>query len=62
MIVCVCKNISESKLKSLLNENTIEKIINTTGLCTKCKTCKETVKRLVLENAMEKDEISSMRV
>jgi len=62
MIVCVCKNISESKLKSLLKENTVEHIINTTGLCTKCKTCKETVTKIILENALEKDETSSMRV
>jgi len=61
MIVCVCKNISESKLKELLKENTVENIINTTGLCTQCKTCNETVKRIVLENAVEK-ETCSMRL
>lgn len=60
MIVCVCKNISESKLKELLKENTIEKIINTTGLCTNCKTCKDTVHKIVLENAFE--ELDSMRL
>lgn len=54
MIVCVCKNISESKLKDLLRENSIEEIMNTTGLCTNCKTCKQTVQKIVLENAYEK--------
>lgn len=54
MIVCVCKNISESELKDLLKNNSLESIINNTGLCTKCKTCKGTVSRLVLQNAQEK--------
>ena len=53
MIVCVCKNISESQLKQLLKENTIEGIMADTGLCTKCQKCNETVKKLVLENAYE---------
>ena len=53
MIVCVCKNISETQLKELLKENTVEHIMNTTGLCTKCKSCRETVRRIVLENAVE---------
>lgn len=53
MIVCVCKNISETQLKELLKENTVEHIMNTTGLCTQCKTCRETVRRIVLENALE---------
>lgn len=53
MIVCVCKNISETQLKELLKENTVEYIMNTTGLCTQCKTCRETVRRIVLENAVE---------
>ena len=53
MIVCVCKNISETQLKELLKENTVEYIMNTNGLCTQCKTCRETVRRIVLENAVE---------
>ena len=53
MIVCVCKNITESELKELLKENTIEGIMAETGLCTKCQKCRETVKHLLLENAYE---------
>lgn len=55
MIVCVCKNINETKLKELLQKHSVEHIMNTTGLCTKCKTCKETVHKLLLENATEKE-------
>jgi len=53
MIVCVCKNINETDLKQLLKENTIEHLMNTVGICRQCGTCKETVKRLLLENAVE---------
>jgi|MDSZ01.3.fsa_nt_gb bacterioferritin-associated ferredoxin len=53
MIVCLCKNINETELKKLLKDKSVEHIMNTTGLCTKCKSCRETVRRIVLENAVE---------
>ena len=53
MIVCLCKNINETELKKLLKDKSVEHIMNTTGLCTKCKSCRETVRKIVLENAVE---------
>ena len=54
MIVCICKNITESKLREMLSESSLETVIKETGLCTQCCSCKETVHQNVLENAVEK--------
>ena len=44
---------ASSYTTKLLKDKSVEHIMNTTGLCTKCKSCRETVRRIVLENAVE---------
>jgi bacterioferritin-associated ferredoxin len=54
MIVCVCKNINETKMRELLAEAPLETVINETGVCTNCCSCKQKIQEIVLENAVEK--------
>ena len=53
MIVCVCKNINETKMRELLAEASLETVINETGVCTNCCSCKQAIQNIVLENAVK---------
>ena len=50
-MICV-ESMSDNDVKGILEKNTIEKLYNTVGLC-KCHGCKEKLKRLLLERAVE---------
>ena len=51
MIVCVCKNINETKMRELLAEAPLEIVMKETGVCTNCCSCKQAIQNIVLENA-----------
>jgi len=53
MILCVCKAITESEFKSLLEHNTLEAIIEDTGICTQCTSCKPRITEIILDKAHE---------
>lgn len=50
-MICV-ESMSDHDVKGILEKNTIEKLVNTVGLC-KCRGCKDKLKRLMLEKAVE---------
>ena len=54
MILCICKNISESKIRSELAFKPLEQVIRETGATTQCGSCKETLKQIILQQAYEK--------
>lgn len=56
-MICV-ESMSDQDVKGILEKNTIEKLMKTTGLC-HCPGCKQKLKRVLLEIAVES---SSMRV
>ena len=48
MIVCVCKNISDKKIKESLNNNkTFEDMQFELGLCTNCEKCKDCIQSIL---------------
>lgn len=53
MILCVCKAITESEFTSLLEDKTLEAIIEETGICTQCTSCKLRITEIILEKAHE---------
>ena len=54
MILCICKNISESKFRTEIKSKSLEKFINETGVTTQCGSCKETLKQIILQEAHNK--------
>ncbi len=56
-MICV-KGMPKADVKKLLMNITIERIVATAGLC-KCPTCRKSIRRAVLENALES---SNMRL
>ena len=53
MIVCVCKNINETKMRELLAEASLETVMKETGVCTNCCSCKQAIQNIVLENVVK---------
>lgn len=49
MIVCICKNVSESDIREMLKYSDIEVIKDATGAGTQCTTCIETIKKIADE-------------
>lgn len=54
MIVCVCKNDNESKIRELLSKDSLETVMKNTGICTNCCSCKNKIQQIIIENALEK--------
>lgn len=54
MILCICKNISESKFRTEIKSKSLEKFIRETGATTQCGSCKETLKQILLQEAHNK--------
>ena len=50
-MICV-ESMSDQDVKGILEKNTIEKLMKTTGLC-QCAGCKQKLKRVLLEIAVE---------
>ena len=50
-MICV-ESMTDRDVRDILSKNTIEKLTRTTGLC-HCKGCKQKLKRLLLEIAVE---------
>lgn len=43
MIVCVCKNLSESRIREILANTNLSSLQELTGAGTQCQTCLETL-------------------
>ena len=54
MILCICKNISESEFRTEIKSKSLEKFIRETGATTQCGSCKETLKQILLQEAHNK--------
>ena len=50
-MICV-ESMSDKDVKGIIEKNTIEKLMTTTGLC-HCPGCKQKLKRVLLEIAVE---------
>jgi bacterioferritin-associated ferredoxin len=46
MILCICKNISDSKAKELLKVMSLEDFQKKTGCSTQCRSCEPSLKEL----------------
>ena len=58
MIVCICNNINESKLKRLIKDNKIKTVkdIQKMNICTDCKKCCCYIKKAIkIENEVSRN-------
>ena len=57
MIICVCANVSDKQVKSVLNETcSLKAVRDQTGACKDCGICKKEIMKLVTQ---EKDAASA---
>ena len=49
MIVCICKGITDSTIREMLEYTDLEGIKEITGACTQCQTCCDALKEIVRE-------------
>ena len=54
MILCICKNMSESKFRELIKDKSLEEVITESGITKQCGSCKETLKQIILQEAHSK--------
>ena len=54
MIVCICKGVSDSTVRELLNHIDLSKVKEVTGASTQCGTCNQLLELIASENEDDK--------
>lgn len=52
MIVCVCKGLTESTIREMLEHTDFEGIKQMTGACTQCCKCKAEIERVIQDHML----------